>query len=97
MWLKTIKLKKMFFLPSSDKSVIKNDLGMQLHPIFRKTINRNKLKVRKYQSHSLTSFSAIKKTVTGVGEGVSSFLSLSLSSSLHINFQYKLNSHKVLS
>ena len=95
MWLKTIKLKKMFFLPSSDKSVIKNDLGMQLHSIFHKIVNRNKLKVRKYQR--LASFSVIKKTVTGVGGGSKFFLSLSLSSSLHINFQYKLNSHKVSS
>ena len=37
--------------------------------IFHKTVNRNKLKVRKFQSHQLGSFSAIKKTVTGVEGG----------------------------
>ena len=37
--------------------------------IFHKTVNRNKLKVRKFQSHKLGSFSAIKKTVTGVEGG----------------------------
>ena len=39
----------------------------------------------------LISFSAIKKTVTVLGDV---FLFSSLFSSVHINFQYKLNSHK---
>ena len=65
--LKTAKLKKMFvFLTISNKFAIKNNPFLQLHSIFYKTINRNKMKVRRLQSHRLSSFSAIKKTVTGV-------------------------------
>ena len=37
---------------------------MLLHSIFHKSVNRNKLKVCKFQSHRLISFSAIKETVT---------------------------------
>ena len=42
---------------------------MQLRLIFHKTLNKNKLGVRKFQSHKLSKFSAIKKTVTGVKGG----------------------------
>ena len=42
---------------------------MQLHSIFHKVVIRNKLKVLKFQSHRLSSFSAIKKTVTRVEVG----------------------------
>ena len=73
--LKTLKLKKMkLFLPTSDKSAIKNNPLMQLGSIFR-----NKLTVLKFQSHTLNSFSAFKKTITGVEggeEGVKLFLFL---------------------
>ena len=39
---------------------------MQLRPIFYKTGNRNKLKFLIFQSHRLSGFPAIKKTVTKV-------------------------------
>ena len=70
---------------------------MQLRLIFHKTVNKNKLIV-KFQSHRLSSFSAIKKTVTKVkgGDGVSSFCSHHNILSVNVNFQYKLNSHKSL-
>ena len=43
---------------------------MQLRSVFHKTVKRNKLKVWKFQSHGLSSFSAInKKTVTEVEGG----------------------------
>ena len=58
-----------------------------------KTVNRNKLKVWQFKSHRFINFSAVKKTVAGVG-GRMFFLFLLLSLSVHINFQYKLNSHK---
>ena len=66
---------------------------MQLRSSFHKKGNRKKLKVLKFQSHRVSSFSAIKKTAIGVEErgGGNSFLFLSLFSSVHINFQYKLN------
>ena len=81
-------------LPTSDKSAINNDLGTQLHWMFYKTVNENKLKVWKSQSHRLSSFSLIKKTVSGVA--ASSFYSYHYLSSAHINFQCRLNSHKSL-
>ena len=61
--------KRVFFLLTSDKSAIKNNPLMQLHSIFHKVVIRNKLKVLKFQSHRLSSFSAIKKTVTRVEVG----------------------------
>ena len=43
---------------------------MKLESIFHKRVNRKKMKVWEFQSHMLSSFSAIKNTVTGVeGEG----------------------------
>ena len=50
---------------------------MQLRLIFHKAVNKNKLKVWKFQSHNLSSFSAINETVTGVG-GVKFVLFFSL-------------------
>ena len=68
--LKIIKLKKrVFFLLTSDKSAIKNNPLMQLHSIFHKVVIKNKVKVLKFQRHRLSSFSAIKKTVTRVEVG----------------------------
>ena len=72
---------------------------MQSHLIFHKTGNQNKLQVLTFQAHRLSSFSAIKQTVTGVEEGTGEggckfFLFLPLFLSAHINSQYKLNSHK---
>ena len=88
-----VKHHKIFFLPTY-KSVIKYDPGMQLSLIFHKKVNRNKLKVRKFQSHRLSSFSAIKKIVIRVQEGVSSLYSYHC---LRLyNFHYKLSSHKSL-
>ena len=58
---------------------------MQLRSIFHETVSRKKLKVWKFQSYMLSCFSAIKKTVTGVEGG-----------GVHINFQYKFNSHNSL-
>ena len=91
---KNDKVKIFFFLPTSDKSPINNDLGMQLHWMFYKTVNENKLNIWKSQSHRLSSFSLIKKTVSGVA--VSSFYSYHYLSSAPINFQCGLNSHKSL-
>ena len=56
--LKTIKLKRWFFLQTSDKSAIQNKALMQLHLHFHKTVNRNKPKVR---SKSLVFFQQIRK------------------------------------
>ena len=72
---------------------IKNPL-MQLSLIFYKTVDKNELKIWTFQSHRLSSFSAIKKTVTGVEEGGGKFvLFLSLFLSVHVNFRYKFNSY----
>ena len=68
--LKT-KLKKCsFFLPTSDKSAIKKNSHMQLCSIFHKA-----RKAWKFQSHSLSGSSAIRKSVTGMGGQVTSFSS----------------------
>ena len=92
--LKSIQLKnKDVFLLTFNKLAIQNNPLMQLHQMFHKTVNKNKLKVSKFQSHRISSFSAIKRTVTGVeGGGVKFVLFLSLILSVHINFQNKLNS-----
>ena len=58
------KIKKRLFLPTPKISSIGNVPGMQLLSFFYKTVNRNKLKAWTFQSHRLSSFSAIKKTVT---------------------------------
>ena len=42
---------------------------MQLCLVFYKTVHQNKLKVWSFQNHKLSSFSAIRKTVTGVEGG----------------------------
>ena len=86
--VKNHRTKKCFFLPTSTKSAIKKESTHVLRSISHKTVNRNKLKVWKFQCHRLSSFSAITKTVTGV----KLFLFSSLISSVHINFQYKLYS-----
>ena len=63
--LKPIKLeKKYFFPPISNKFAIQINLPMQLCLIFHKTIIKLKA-----LSQGLRSFSAIKKTVTGVEGG----------------------------
>ena len=78
--LKYIKLKKCFSLPTSNKFAVKNNEIVELRLIFHKTINKNNLKVWKFQSHKLNNFSANKKTVTSVkGGGMGLFLSLFLS------------------
>ena len=57
---------------------------------FFTNVNKNKLKVWKFQTlRRLGSFSAIKKTVEGERGNFILFLSLFLS--VHINFRYKLN------
>ena len=67
--LKSTKLKKMFFFTSSNKFAIQNNPLLQLLLIFLKTVKKYKLEVCKFQIHRLSSFSAIKKTVTGVEGG----------------------------
>ena len=59
-------LKKCFFIPNSNNAFTLN---------FSQNINKSKVKVWKFRSHRLTSFSAINKTITGVkvGERVSFF------------------------
>ena len=42
---------------------------VQLQLVFHKTVNENKLKVWKFQSHRFSSFLAIKRSVTGVERG----------------------------
>ena len=65
--LKAIKWKYIYLsLPTSHKSAIKSNPLMQLDSIFYKTVNKNKLRVWKFQSHRFSSFLAIKETVTGV-------------------------------
>ena len=67
--VKNAKIKKRFFSTNLRQICNKNDPWMQLHSVFHKTVNRNKLKVWKLQSDSLCSFSAIEMNVTGTGEG----------------------------
>ena len=63
---------------------------MQLRLIFQKTVNKNKLKVQKFQSYGLSSFSTIRKIVIGVKVGGGNLvLFFSLILSVHIYFQYK--------
>ena len=77
-WLKSHQ----FLLPTFDKYAIKNNPIIQLCSIFPEKVHVNKLTVWTFQSHRLNSFSAIKKTVTGMegagegGEKVSSFYSI---------------------
>ena len=93
----TIHWLEIWLLPASNKFTIQNNPLMQLGLIFHQTGNKKKLKVWKFQSHSLNSFSAIKKTVTGMERRGSKFvLFLSLFLSANINFQDNLNSHKSL-
>ena len=47
---------KKFFLSTTNKFAIQNNPLMQLRLISCKTVNKNKLKVWKFQSHRLTSF-----------------------------------------
>ena len=95
--VKTHKTKSSFLLPTSNKFAIKINLVMQLCLIFHKRVNKNKLKVGKFQGHGPSSFSTIKKTVTRVeGRRGNFVLFLSLFLSVQINFQYNLNSHKSL-
>ena len=108
MGFKTIKINLSTYQPAIStcyQSAMKYNPRLQLHSIFQKTGNRNKLKVLivigivTIQSHRLSSFSTIKKTVTGVEEGGGGqfLLFLSLFSSVNINPQYKFNSsHKNL-
>ena len=70
---------------------------MQLHTLFHKTVNRNKLTLWKFQSHRLSSFTAINKTVTVNGRGgCKFFLFISLFLSVHLYFQNNLNCCKSL-
>ena len=54
---------------------------------FHITVNRNKLKVWKFQGHWFGSFSAIKKTVTEVEGGRGKLVLFLLFLSVHIYFQ----------
>ena len=65
--LKFIEI-KCFFLPTSNKSAIQNNPLMQLLLIFHKAINKDILKVKKFQIHELSRFSAITKSMTRVEE-----------------------------
>ena len=68
---------------------------MHLRLIFCKAVNKNKLKVWKLENHRLSSFSTIKKRKQDwKWGGIKLVLFLSLFLSVHINFQYKLNSYK---
>ena len=58
---------------------MKNNPRVKLESILHKTVNRKKMKVWEFQSHTLSSFLAIKKSVTGVeGEGVESYFAFSI-------------------
>ena len=61
-------------------------------PFFTKDLIETNWKFEKFRLN-LNSFSAIKETVTGVGEV---FSILSLFSSIHVIFQFKLNSYRSL-
>ena len=94
-WLKYNKIKS-FFPPTFNKFAIQNNPVMQLRLVFHKTGNKNNIKEWKLKSHWLSSFSSIRKTETGVEVGVGKFVLFLWSFlSVHINFQYKLNSHKI--
>ena len=68
---------------------------MHLRLIFCQAVNKNKLKVWKLENHRLSSFFAIKKRKQDwKWRGIKLVLFLSLFLSVHINFQYKLNSYK---
>ena len=54
------------FLPTCNKFLIQSNPLLHLDLIFHKKVNKNKLKILKFQSHRLSSFSAIEKTITGV-------------------------------
>ena len=60
---------KNFFLPTSNLFATQSNPLMALRLILPKTVNENKLKVCKFESHKLSSFSAIKKNITGVEWG----------------------------
>ena len=60
---------KHIFLTIPNKFVIQNNPLVQLRLIVHKIINKNKLKVWKFQSQRLIKFSAIKKAGTGVEGG----------------------------
>ena len=87
------KIKRKISLPISSKFAIQNNPLMQLRN-FSQSVNKNKLKLWKFQSKRLSSFLEIKKIVERGGGQVLLFLSLFLS--VHINFKKKLNSHTSL-
>ena len=86
--LKSIKLEKYFFLPTSNKFAIENNPLMQLLSIFHK---KTKWKSENFSLSRLGSFSAIKK-LWKEGEG-KFILFVSLFLTIHINFQYKWKCH----
>ena len=64
--------------------------------LFHNTVNRKKLKAWKFQSHRLTSFSAIKGSVNWVEAVMKFVLFLSLFLYVNENFKYILSSHKII-
>ena len=89
----TIKLEKKNFLPTSNKFAMQNDPLMQLSLIFHRIVNKTTRNPEDFRIIGLVV--STKKTVTGVeGRGGKFVLFLLLFLSVHINFQYKLNSHK---
>ena len=73
--LKFLKLKKMgFFLPITNVFAKQNNPLMELCLIKNKTLNKNELKVFKFQIHRFSSFSAFKKIVTEVERGGGKFI-----------------------
>ena len=88
----------MVFLHTSDKSAIQNIPFMCLLSLLFFTSLYKQTEPENWKlSHRISSFSVIKKTVPGVkGKRGKFVLFLSLFLSVHINFQYIWNYHKIL-
>ena len=91
--LKLVKLKKCFFLPTSNKFAIQNNTLMQLRLIFYKTLIKTIWKSDNFKIIDLVTFQQLRRLWKGGGHKFVLFLSLLLSvhkkSSIWIKFSYK--------
>ena len=68
--LKSIKIRKNVFSYPSLTNLQYKVIHSYNYASFSQNVNKNKLKASKLQNNILSSFSAIKKTVTGVDGGI---------------------------
>ena len=86
-----------FFLHTSNKFAMQYNPLMELRLIFHKTLLKRNWKTGHFKLIYLAVFQQLRKLYLELkGRGGKFVLFLSLFLSVHINFQYKLNSHRSL-